>query len=48
MTSPITSVKNTLKVWYSELNYYMTKYNCETLQELEKILLSKGITLVVL
>lgn len=23
-----------LKVWYSELNYWMTKYNCTSIEEL--------------
>lgn len=53
MTSPITFPKHfeedVLPVWFSELNYYMTKYECETLEELDdKLWFSYGIVLVVL
>lgn len=36
-------------VWFSELNYWMTKYDCKSLSELEDILFyDYGVTLEVL
>lgn len=38
-----------LKVWFSELNYWMTKYNCRSYEELEATLWCKfGVILKVL
>lgn len=38
-----------LQVWFSELNYWMTKYYCESLSELEDTLFyDYGVTLEVL
>lgn len=38
-----------LQVWFSELNYCMTKYDCESLSELEDTLFyDYGVTLEVL
>lgn len=38
-----------LPVWYSELNYYMTHYECDSLDELnDKLWCEYGVNLVIL
>lgn len=38
-----------LPVWYSELNYYMTKYSCNSLEELDiRLWCTYGLKLVIL
>ena len=38
-----------LFVWPSELNYYMTEYECDTLEELDTVLFYEyGVSLVIL
>lgn len=42
-------MEDVLKVWFSELNYWMTKYNCRDLKELDDTLwFEYGVTLEVL
>lgn len=38
-----------LFIWYSELNYYFTKYECESIEELDKILwYDYGVSMIIL
>lgn len=38
-----------LVIWYSELNYYFTKYECDNIEELDKILwYDYGVSMIIL
>lgn len=38
-----------LVIWYSELNYYFTKYECDSIEELDKILwYDYGVSMIIL
>lgn len=44
-----TFYNDVLPVWYSELNYYMTHYECDSLDELDRVLWCEyGVNLVIL
>lgn len=40
--------KPALYAWFSELNYYMTKYRCSSLDELSLLLTTYGVLLIIL